>query len=168
MLRVYLAAPFADAPQVRELDTKLVELGIDVTSTWADAANGPEELDKMPVAEVRRVALANDRDLLRAHLVVTLARDGAGAEMFAEVRLALAHRIPVLWVGTRRPLSAYRQGVLRVRSLPEGMIYLLGFADLVGALPPFETRKARETLWDVVEGLQEADNVRPLRPFKVA
>ena len=122
----------------------------------------------MPVAEVRRVALANDRDLLRAHLVVTLARDGAGAEMFAEVRLALAHRIPVLWVGTRRPLSAYRQGVLRVRSLPEGMIYLLGFADLVGALPPFETRKARETLWDVVEGLQEADNVRPLRPFKVA
>ncbi len=68
----------------------------------------------MGVREVRRIALANDRDLLGADLVVALPRDGAGAEMFAEVRLALAHRIPVLWVGARRPLSAYREGVLRV------------------------------------------------------
>ena len=85
MLRVYLAAPFLDAPLVRDLDAKLEALGIDVTSTWALAASGPEALGAMPIDEVRRVALANDRDLLGAHLVVALARDGAGAEMFAEV-----------------------------------------------------------------------------------
>ena len=163
MLRVYLAAPFADAPQVRELDTQLDAAGIVVTSTWAHAASGPEALGALPVDEVRRVALANDRDLLGAHLVVALAREGAGAEMFAEVRLALAHRIPVVWVGARRPLSAYREGVLRVGSLDDATLFLCGSADMVGALPPFETRRARETLWDVIEALVDGAEAPPRR-----
>ena len=167
MLRAYLAAPFLDAPLVRDLDAKLVALGIDVTSTWADHANGPEALDRMPVEHVRGIALANDRDLLQAHIVVAFARDGAGAEMFAEVRLALAHRIPVLWVGSRRPLSAYRDGVLRSSSVEDGMILLSGFADVVSALAPFESRRARETIWDVVEALAAAQESRP-RPRSVA
>ena len=166
MLRVYLAAPFLDAPAVRDLDTKLETLGIDVTSTWAHAASGPEALGGMPVDEVRRIALANDRDLLGAHLVVALARDGAGAEMFAEVRLALAHRVPVLWVGTRRPLSAYREGVLRVASLDEAITLLTGFGEMLRALAPFEKRKARETLWEVIEGLNDGD--APPRLVRVA
>jgi hypothetical protein len=156
MLRVYLAAPFADAPAIRDLDTKLDEIGIDVTSSWAHSATGAEQLETMPLEEVRRVALANDRDLLAAHLLVALPRDGAGAEMFAEVRLALAHRIPVLWVGTRRPLSAYRHGVLRVPSLAEAMIFLSGMADMVSTLSPFEKRKAREALWDIVESIPDS------------
>ena len=161
MLRVYLAAPYLDAPRVRDLDTELDALGIDVTSTWAHAASGAEALGAMPVDEVRRIALANDRDLLGAHLLVALACDGAGAEMFAETRLALAHRIPVLWVGTRRPLSAYREGVLRVASLAEGMIFLCGFGDIVRDLPPFEKRKARETLWDVIEAMDDEPDAPP-------
>jgi hypothetical protein len=159
MLRVYLAAPFVDAAAVRDLDGELDALGIDVTSTWAHAASGPEALGAMPVDEVRRIALANDRELLAAHLVVALARDGAGAEMFAEVRLALAHRIPVLWVGTRRPLSAYRDGVLRVGAIAEGVTLVRGFGGLVGGLPPFEKRRGREVLWEVIEGM--GDDARP-------
>jgi len=163
MLRVYLAAPFVDARDVRDLDARLEALGIGVTSTWAHAASGPELLGAMPVDDVRRIALANDRDLLAAQLLVALAREGAGAEMFAEVRLALAHRIPVLWVGTRRPLSAYREGVLRVATIAEGMTYLSGFGEIVGGLAPFEKRTARETLWDVIEGLEDARDARPAR-----
>ena len=48
MLRVYIAAPFMDAPQVRDLDTKLGELGVDVTSAWARTA------DALPAFETRR------------------------------------------------------------------------------------------------------------------
>jgi hypothetical protein len=167
MLRAYLAAPFLDAPLVRDLDAHLVSLGIGVTSAWAAAANGPEALEALAPEDVRRIALANDRDLLSAHVVVVLARDGAGAEMFAEARLALAHRIPVVWVGTRRPLSAYRDGVLRVASLAEGLVYLTGFQEIVGALAPFEQRRARETLWDVIEGLTKANAV-PVRHLRLA
>ncbi|MGO8994461.1 MAG: hypothetical protein ACLQVI_14175 [Polyangiaceae bacterium] len=156
MLRVYLAAPFLDAPVVRDLGATLEALGIGVTSTWARHASGPEALGAMPVDEVRRIALANDRDLLAAHLVVALAREGGGAEMFAEVRLALAHRIPVVWIGTRRPLSAYREGVLRVASLAEGVKFLSEFGEILGELAPFEKRKGRETLWEVVEPLSSS------------
>jgi hypothetical protein len=100
MLRVYIAAPFADAPQVRDRDARLP--------------------------------------------------------------------IPVPWVGTRRPLSAYRRGVLRVPSLPEGMLLLEGFASLVGALPAFETRRARETLWAVVEGVDEGRDAASVRELRLA
>jgi hypothetical protein len=161
MLRVYLAAPYLDAPAVRDLDAKLDGLGFDVTSTWAHAASGPEVLGSRPLDDVRRIAHANDRDLLSANLVVALAREGAGAEMFAEVRLALAHRIPVLWVGTKRPLSAYREGVLRVADLDEGMFFLLGLGDVVQGRKPFEKRTVRETIWDVFECLNEPREPRP-------
>jgi hypothetical protein len=166
MLRVYLAAPYADAPHVRDLDSQLAAIGIDVTSTWTHAASGPEALDAMPVAEVRRVALSNDRDLLAAHLLVALAREGGGAEMFAEARLALAHRIPIVWVGTRRPLSAYREGVLRFDSLAEGMTFLAGLGEIVGGLPPFEKRRAREAIWDIVACLADGKGA-PVRPGSV-
>jgi hypothetical protein len=165
-LRVYLAAPFADAPQVRELDETLEAMGIEVTSTWAHGASGAEQLDVMDVEAVRSLALTNDRNLATAHLLVALARDGAGAEMFAEVRLALAHRIPVLWVGTRRPLSAYREGVLRVATRGEATLMLTGFAEITAGVPKFEVRAARETLWELIEALHERAGARSPRPTK--
>jgi hypothetical protein len=166
VLRVYLAAPFLDAPQVRDLDTTLSGLGIEVTSTWAHGASGAEQLDAMPPDEVRRIALANDRDLSSAHLVVALARDGAGAEMFAEVRLALAHRIPVLWVGTRRPLSAYREGVLRVPSVDQAMLFLSGFAEISSGFPRFDLPRTREAVWEIIERLHDRAGDRA--PVRVA
>jgi hypothetical protein len=167
MLRVYLAAPFVDAPLVRALEAELGALAIGVTSAWARTANGPEALDAIPREDVRRIALANDRDLFAAHLVVALARDGAGAEMFAEVRLALAHRIPVLWVGTRRPLSAYREGVFPVASRGEAMTFLSGIREVVAGLAPFEKRKAREAIWGVVERLAAGEDAS-LHPLRLA
>jgi hypothetical protein len=167
MLRVYLAAPFADATNVRELDAKVDAIGVTVTSTWAHGASGAEDLESLSVAEVRQIAAVNDRDLLEADLLVALARDGAGGEMFAEVRLALAHRIPILWIGTRRPLSAYRDGVLRVPNLAEGMMFLSGFAEIVSAVSPFEAKKARETLWELIEDLHD-DAARPCFDSKAA
>lgn len=119
-LRCYVAAPFGDAPFVREVHACLRLLGIEPTSSWAEHADGtPEQLDQMPLAEVRALAERNDHALATSDVVLVLPREGAGREMYAEARLAIAIGLPVIWVGGPRPLSAYREGVLRVESLPE-------------------------------------------------
>ena len=167
MMNLYVAAPFERAPEVRDLHALARPLGLTAVSFWAEEAHGPENLRALPRDVARALGRKNDRDLLSAHLVVALASYGAGGEMFAEVRLALAHRIPVLWVGARRPLSAYREGVLRVSSVAEGVMLVSGFAGITRDLAPFEKRKARETLWEVIEGLEDAGDVPP-RPRRVA
>ena len=83
--------------------------------------------------------------------------------MFAEIRLALAHRIPVLWVGERRILSAYREGVLCVDTLGDAMAHLHGFLDLVGHMTAFEKHRAREIVWGFIECLQDEDPTAPAR-----
>ncbi len=118
-LRCYVAAPFIDAPYVREVHACLRLLGIEPTSSWADHANGPEDLASMPLAQVRAIAERNDHALATSDIVLVLPRDGAGREMYAEARIALAIGMPVIWVGGPRPLSAYREGVLLVDTLPE-------------------------------------------------
>jgi hypothetical protein len=67
-----------------------------------------------------------------------------------------------VWVGTRRPLSAYREGVLRVDSLGEATTFLAGLGEIVGGLAPFEKRRARETIWDIVACLAETKDA-PVR-----
>src|SRR5258706_3586810 len=98
-VRVYVAAPYADAPRVRALHDDLREAGFLPVSQWAENANGPEALETLPLSTIRALARQNDADLLSAHLVIALARDGAGGDMFAEVRCALDSKIPVLGVG---------------------------------------------------------------------
>lgn len=124
-LRCYVAAPFGDAPFVREVHACLRLLGIEPTSCWADAGDGsPERLDLMPLDEVRALAERNDHALATSDVVLVLPREGAGREMYAEARLAIAIGLPVLWVGGPRPLSAYREGVARVDSLAEAFQHL--------------------------------------------
>lgn len=121
-LRCYVAAPFADAPHVREVHACLRLLGIEPSSSWAEAASAdgqPERLDLMPIEQVRAIAERNDHALATSDVVLVLPRDGAGREMYAEARLAIAIGLEVIWVGNPRPLSAYREGVLQVATLVE-------------------------------------------------
>jgi hypothetical protein len=153
-MNVYIAAPFHRAAEVRDFHKLVRELGMNVVSTWANDAKGKDDLAEKPLDVARAVGRRNDRDLLSAHLVIAIAHEEEGGEMFAEVRLALVHRIPVLWLGSRRTLSSFREGVLCVETLKEALVYLAGLADMVSGLTVFERRKARETLWTTIEGLQ--------------
>ncbi|MBI2395765.1 MAG: hypothetical protein HYV09_39740 [Deltaproteobacteria bacterium] len=120
LLRCYVAAPFGDAPFVREVHACLRLLGLGPTSSWAEHADGsPEQLDAMPLEEVRALAERNDHALATSDVVLVLPREGAGREMYAEARLAIAIGLPVVWVGGPRPLSAYREGVILVDSLTD-------------------------------------------------
>ncbi len=115
--RVYVAAPLADALYVRKIHGLLRDLRMEPTSSWAETSEGVESLDAMPLEDVREIARQNDEDLLEAETVLVLPRADAGREMYAEARLATVHLIPVVWCGTPRPLTAYRDGVHRVDDL---------------------------------------------------
>jgi transcriptional regulator with XRE-family HTH domain len=159
---VYVAAPYADAPAVRTLHAELRRAGLLPVSRWAVGADGPEALDALPVSAVRALARQNDRDLLSAHMVIALARDGAGGEMFAEVRLALDSGIPVLWVGTRRPLTAYREGVARVLATSDAVGLAQSFAELISRPSRMSVKPsskasvkwARRMIWSSIEQLE--------------
>jgi hypothetical protein len=154
-VHVYVAAPYLDARAVRALHAALRASGIQPTSHWAEAAEGPERLDALPVADVRAIARKNDDDLLSAHALIALLREGAGAEMFAEVRLALDNGIPVVWVGARRPLSAYREGVLRVGRVEEAFALVQSFAEIVSRPWLVCADWARSMIWSSIEQLEK-------------
>lgn len=146
-LPVYIAAPYADAPLVRAVAARLATYRAVSTATWSNNADGPEQLAALPIAQVRRLAATNDRDLLASCLVLVLAREGAGGEMFAEVRLALEYGISVVWVGARRPLSAYREGVLRVDDVDAALDVIATAAELVDRPWPVDEDWARDFIW---------------------
>ena len=119
-MKVYVAAPYADAPMVRELHNELCGTGWEPTSTWAEIADAAEDFTLSTPSQLRKAAQANDADIMRSHVLLVIAREGAGGEMFAEARLALVHGIPVVWVG-RFVLSAWRHGVTRCATVAEGL-----------------------------------------------
>lgn len=119
-LRVYVAAPFADAHVVRDVHERLLSLGMLPTSTWATTANGEEDFSAYTPERLRDFALANDADVRRSHALLVMARAGAGGEMFSEIRIALEWGKPVFWVG-RRTLSAYRNGVVLCDDVDEAL-----------------------------------------------
>lgn len=121
---VYVAAPFADGAFVREhVHERLASVGATPTSTWVHASAGPEDFSRYTIEALREAAARNDADIRRSDVVLALARDGAGGEMFAEVRYALEIGRPVLWVG-RRILSAWRVGVVRCDDLDDALTAL--------------------------------------------
>ncbi len=118
---IYVAAPYEDAGYVREhVHERLRALGFEPTSRWAETARGPEDFARFSADELRVIAEGNDLDVAGSKAVLVLARAGAGGEMFAEARLALAMGIPCIWVG-RRTLSAWRLGVVRAADLDEAL-----------------------------------------------
>jgi hypothetical protein len=123
--RVYVAAPYIDAPLVRELHDRLRALGCVCTSAWAEVANGEEHLEALTANERASLIAANDTAVATADVVIVLARHGAGGEMFAEARLAELLEIPILWVGERRTLGAYREGVRRVAAIDMALEHIL-------------------------------------------
>jgi hypothetical protein len=127
-LRVYVAAPYPDAPQVRAIHEDLRAGGLAPTSVWAEEADGPEDLLAMPLEEIRRRAERNDRALAASDVVVVLPRVGAGREMYGEARLAVALGVPVVWVGSPVCLTTFREGVTRVDSLGQATALLLSLA----------------------------------------
>lgn len=121
----YVAAPFADAAFVRVVHEHLVNIGVTPTSTWAMHAYGPEDFSRFAPEELARIAEKNDADVRGSDVVLVLARDGAGGEMFAEARFAITLGRPVVWSG-RRTLSAWRRGVVRVDDLDDAIAVLAG------------------------------------------
>ena len=121
--RVYVAAPFGRGPFVaRVVHPALAARGLEATSSWVATADGaPERLDALPLERVRAIAERNDADLASSQVVLVLGDVGTGREMYAEARIAIALGLPVVWVGPPYPLSAYREGVDRVRSVEEGL-----------------------------------------------
>lgn len=124
-VKVYVAAPFQDAPMVREVHERLVALGATYTSTWAESAVGEEDFSKFTPTQLARIADSNDEDVRRSDIVLVMARHGAGGESFCEARLAIDLGRRVLWVG-RRILSAWRPGVIRCEDLDEALWYVRG------------------------------------------
>jgi hypothetical protein len=117
--RVYVAAPFGRGPFVAgAVHPALAARGFACTSSWVASASGaPERLDELPLERVRAIAERNDADLAGSDVVIVLGEAGTGREMYAEARIAIALGLPVVWVGPPFPLSAYREGVVRVRDV---------------------------------------------------
>jgi len=127
-LRCYVAAPYLDGTLVREqVHPRLAALGIEPTSSWCADAIGAEDFAAYGAGQLRAIAATNDADLARADVVLVIAREGAGGEMFAEARLALVMRKPVVWTG-RLILSAWRRGVVRVDSVAAALRVLARYA----------------------------------------
>jgi hypothetical protein len=126
-MRVYIAAPYAYAGQVRALHTMLRHQGMTPTSSWADAAGDHETLDEMDEKEAWAIAARNDQDLLSSDVVLVLLAPQAG-ETIAELRHALVVGIPVLVVlmGGREVLSVRRPGVERFSVLDHALARLRG------------------------------------------
>lgn len=76
------------------------------------------------------MAEKNDGDLLDSHVVLVIAREAVGGEMFSELRLALVHQVPVIYLGERRVLSAYRAGVTLVEDLDAALTELVAMRDV--------------------------------------
>lgn len=120
-MKIYVAAPFIKADEVRDFHRALGERGFGVTSDWAHSAeaNGPEDLVSMRQGEREEIANHNDECVANAHAVVALCYRGLGKEMFCECTLARLLGKPVVWVGDPAimPLSAFRRGSVRVTHL---------------------------------------------------
>ncbi len=121
-MKVYVAAPYADAQSVVYLHERMRTLGIEPTSLWATQAEGAENLTALSREEVQAIAASNYADIARSTSMIVLAREGVGGEMFREFGYALdVAALPlVCWVG-RRILSAYDSRVTLCEDLDEAI-----------------------------------------------
>lgn len=126
--RIYVAAPLADAPLVRDVHAQLRAHGLVPVSHWAER-QGDDPNDNFDDAEEVQAKLRlNDAGVAAADVFLVLAREGAGGEMFCEAARALALGAPVIWVG-RRVLSTFREGVRYFHSRESAVHFILTWKD---------------------------------------
>lgn len=109
-MKAYVASPFARWTRAKRIRVLLRELGYSVDSAWIDDAERAQGRESENVGLMRDAMARNDHDVATSDVVIALTFPGEGGEMFAEARLALHLGIPVLWVGSRRIGSCYRDG----------------------------------------------------------
>jgi len=107
MIHVYVAGPYSQAANVRNIHRVLEHYGLVWTSRWAEEAAGPENLGAMPSELRERVRLENHRGIYEADVVLVLG-EAPMCETLVEVGVAVARGVPIVWVegGARMPLSA--------------------------------------------------------------
>lgn len=97
----------------------LQEAGFKVTSRWLDE----EPTATLAESDTDLLMYTNYKDLDAAKVLLVLSYDGLGGEMFIEAGDFMCRRPlnPVYWVGSKRPLSAYRHNVTRLNRLDEAI-----------------------------------------------
>lgn len=129
---IYVAAPYARAPYVREVHSCLADLGMRIASRWAYGAPPVEVLPETPTdlerASLRATRKANLEDLRGADCVLALTFPGEGREMWAEIHEAIREHVPVLWAGPVLSLAAYEPGVHRVPTVSHAIQLLVNAA----------------------------------------
>jgi len=94
-MKVYLAAPLAEAPRVHQLAADLFDLGLHVVSTWHATTATVDPHDE----DVRlRVLEGNLAELAHADVLVAVTDRGTPRATFAEIGYALARRTRVIWL----------------------------------------------------------------------
>ena len=126
--RVYVAAPYARAPLVRDLHEMLRRAGVMTMSAWANLAKGPEDLSRH--AELDLAIQVNRISVEHSSLVVALLFAGEGGEMFVEVGHAMWEGIPILWCGERTILSCHHP----LSRIMPGAIHLPRIASVCGRI----------------------------------
>ena len=133
MLSIYVASAYSTAPAVRDLHDALRAIGCTVLSTWAETANGADDVDALSDEEADAAWDANHTAARCAHLVIVMA-DSGGRETFAEAASALAAQGTLIWVG-RETLSAraHRTQVTRVATVADALAIVAGVVAQRGA-----------------------------------
>ena len=132
-LKVYVAAPYSEAENVRLIHNRLLGIDCTYTSFWAERAWGPEDFSKFTESQLRKIGEENDTHIRIAHLVLALPLPGMGGEMFAEIRYAQTLRYRVFWVGERKTLSSFRAGVTRFPHVEDALEELKALGRVVQA-----------------------------------
>ena len=107
-MRVYVIASYDHAPLVRAIHDRLREIGIEPTSSWAETAHGPEELERLSDVQCWHIWNRNGVDMNAADIVLVLA-DTPMREGWAEVERARRNSMHIVWVG-RPTLGARADG----------------------------------------------------------
>lgn len=104
-MKIYLAAPYGDMMQMREVRDKLVDAGHEVTAQWIDgfegmAKPGQESSDDQIKAQG---ALMDANDVRRSDVVVAFTRERheptPGGGRHVEFGIALERDVPVILFG---------------------------------------------------------------------
>jgi hypothetical protein len=153
-LSVYVSAPYIDAADVvREVHAKLHDIDIEPTSMWANEAVGPEDFTRFTPRELRLLAEKNDKDILRSHAMIVLARPSVGGEMFADARYASHLAIPTFWCG-RLTLSAWRWNVVRCADWTAAISTLRGCLDDPRVIWPLRSNSVHDHVrYELIQAL---------------